>query len=190
MKSNGAALSIALVSGFLVTLILLPYFQKRSLTVIVSESGGNLADMALSKKLRVLQGGKTKSISLADLLDGSGTIILNFWATWCPPCIEELPSLEYLHRQIKGPTMPILATVSVDERGEDVWGLFETLSFKPSFLVLHDPDGEVARSFGATKFPETFWVKTNGFVLKRWAGPQDWLSADVLTQFRLLMGKS
>lgn len=135
--------------------------------------------------------GRKSKINLKELIGNSPTpVLINFWATWCPPCLEELPSVEMFHKQLKAQQianikqLPRLITISVDERIEDITKLESTLDFKPSFTVLHDRDGELARSLGTTKFPETYLVNTEGKILYKWLGPQDWLSFDVLQQIK------
>lgn len=124
------------------------------------------------------------SVTIGQLIKKPGDqLIVNFWATWCPPCLEELPSLEYLHRELKlgkGSSGPLLVAISVDDTAAAVMALFATLESKPSFLILHDPSGEFARSVGTSKFPETYLINSNGEVAYKWLGPQDWLSSDVV----------
>lgn len=128
--------------------------------------------------------GKPGSLSLKDLLAAHpGGLIVNFWATWCPPCLEELPSLELLHRQLReknDPRLPWLVTISVDEKPAEVHGLLKTLAFQPSFDILHDPEGTFAEDLGTSRFPETYWIDAQGKVLHKWLGPQDWVSDSVL----------
>lgn len=128
------------------------------------------------------------AFSLAALVEDHRTLIINFWATWCPPCIEELPSLEYLHRRLRinsSTQLPILVTISVDEQPKEVVQLFSTLDFEPTLIVLSDPNGYFSRSLGTLKFPETYWIDSSGRILHKWIGPQNWLSAEVLGLLRL-----
>lgn len=78
-----------------------------------------------------------------------------------------------------------LITISVDDRLDDITKLERTLDFKPTFSVLYDKDGELARSLGTTKFPETYLINKSGKILYKWLGPQNWLSEDVLRQLKL-----
>lgn len=121
-----------------------------------------------------------KTITLRELTKKNPKgILVNFWATWCPPCIQEMPSLEYFHRKITA-NLPQLITVSVDEKPQDVFALFQTLDYPISLTVLHDPLGELSRRVGTSKFPETYWINSIGEIKYKWAGPQNWLGPDVL----------
>jgi thiol-disulfide isomerase/thioredoxin len=113
------------------------------------------------------------------------SLLVNFWATWCDPCIEEIPSLSSLGFQLSSSednSLPQLITISVDEESVAVTKLLKTLSSPVNFTVLHDPDGSVARQLGTNRFPETFWVNSQGSLLYKWIGPQDWLSQEILQQ--------
>lgn len=160
----------------------------------------SLSTFPIDTKLTVFRdliSGKNRprsKITLKDLIkDAKGPILINFWATWCPPCLEELPSIEMLHRQIlsrsgdRNARLPKLITISVDDRSEDISKLEATLDFKPSFTVVHDKEGELARTMGTTKFPETYLINSEGKILYKWLGPQDWLSHDVLQQLKNLV---
>ena len=131
---------------------------------------------------------KRKLVSLKMLAgENEGGLLINFWATWCPPCIEELPTLEILGRQLaekNDPRLPRLITVSVDEKPEDVDNLFRSLNYKVTFPVLYDKSGAFSTSVGTVKFPETYWVSNSGQIIKKWVGPQDWMSGDILRLFK------
>jgi thiol-disulfide isomerase/thioredoxin len=120
--------------------------------------------------------------TLNQLVEGSDSLLINFWATWCPPCVEELPALEYLSRQLErmDVSSPRLVTISVDESRNDVLGLFDMMASKPTLIVLHDPERKLAEQFGTSKYPETYWIRKDGKIIRKWVGPQAWLSADVL----------
>ncbi len=129
-------------------------------------------------------GSKTlKTRNLASIAEGNpGGVLVCFWATWCPPCLEELPSLENLNRQLtarKNPNLPKLVLVSVDESPSDVLKLFSNLGFRPTFVSLWDKDAKFATKSGSNRFPETVWIAPDGTVRHKWLGPQDWLSEPV-----------
>lgn len=189
---------IALVFLALVVLPALKRHQHAYLTSKDASSSPPITHLPLDYKLRVFRDSSKKQLKrnsrapLKDLLAGEKSLALvNFWATWCPPCLEEIPSLEQLNRQFNHnlelgkPAIAKLITVSVDDRMEDIVHLENTLDFKPTFSVFHDPEGELARTLGTTKFPETFLINSDGEILYKWLGPQDWLSLDVLHQIEI-----
>lgn len=109
--------------------------------------------------------------------------LVNFWATWCAPCLEEIPSLELLSRQLalsKDPKSPVLLTISVDDSAEEIRKLFAKLELVPTFPVVLDRSGVVARSVSSVRFPETLLIRRNGEILYRWIGPQNWMAPDAL----------
>ncbi len=186
------------IAAFFLLLFLYPLLTtKRTVQFSSSDSEGisNPVFFPLNVKLTVYRdltrASRTK-VTLGELLKESpgGPTLINFWATWCPPCLEELPSIELFNKQINasktnmGNKIPRLITISVDDRLEDISKLESTLDFKPSFSVMYDREGELARSMGTTKFPETYLVNSEGKILYKWLGPQDWLSFDVLRQLK------
>ena len=125
-----------------------------------------------------------ETISLAALLKQQPQgLLVNFWATWCPPCVEELPSLELLSRagaDRADARLPKTVAISVDEHATDVTNFLKTLDYHAGFLILHDPDGELSRAVGTTKFPETYLLGPSGTVRYQWVGPQDWMAQSVI----------
>ncbi len=108
-----------------------------------------------------------RTVRLAD--QKGKTVFLNFWASWCPPCREEMPSIERLHRRLKGRDFVILA-VSLDR--SDIRSFVE--EGKYSFTILLDPQSEVARNYGVTAIPTTFIVDKNGVIRQKVLGGRDW----------------
>jgi cytochrome c biogenesis protein CcmG/thiol:disulfide interchange protein DsbE len=97
-------------------------------------------------------------------------VLLNFWATWCPPCVDEVPSLEDLARRLKGSDMRMLA-VSVD----DDWDKIRHFFAKGSDIgVLLDTSHDVPKKFGTEKFPETFLIDAAGRVRYYFINKRDW----------------
>ena len=133
-----------------------------------------------------------KTVVLRELLPGKdGSLIINFWATWCPPCLEEFPSLEYLGRQLGTQPkdgLPRLVTISVDQKADEVLAYFKTAPFEASAVVLHDPQGEFSRGVGTQKFPESYprQCGRKRFVLYKWVGPENWLSRGVIQKLHQL----
>jgi peroxiredoxin len=121
------------------------------------------------------------------LSDYRGKVVfLNIWATWCPPCREEMPSMEALYRKLKGRNFEMLA-VSVDRDGEKVVRLFAK-KYGLTFPVLLDPDNKTYRLYGLTGVPETFIVDKNGTVIHKIIGPQNWMNKEWLDYFDRIIG--
>jgi peroxiredoxin len=111
-------------------------------------------------------GGRTVSLS-----EQKGhPVLLNFWATWCPPCVDEVPSLEDLARKIDGSDLRFLA-VSVD----DDWGAIRRFFPKGSSIgVLLDASHEIPKKFGTEKYPESFLIDAAGRVRYYFINKRDW----------------
>lgn len=115
-------------------------------------------------------------------------MIVNFWATWCPPCVEEFPAMIQLGNQLEGASdkKTRLVAIAVDDDPKAITRFLESLPYEVEIPILHDPGGHFAATLGTTKFPETYWVTRDGQVPMRWVGPQDWLGPDVLATLRTL----
>jgi len=97
-------------------------------------------------------------------------VLLNFWATWCPPCVDEVPSLEDLARRLKGTDIRMLA-VSVD----DEWDQIRRFFAKGSDIgVLLDKSHDIPKKFGTEKFPETFMIDSAGRLRYYFINKRDW----------------
>ena len=100
-------------------------------------------------------------------------VLLNFWATWCSPCRDEMPSLEMLNRRFVKDGKPVqMIAVSVDDDWAEVNRFFGATA--PTFTVLWDRDKKAAFSYGSRKFPETFLISPEGKVVAKFTGPRDW----------------
>ena len=114
-------------------------------------------------------------------------VMVHFWATWCPPCVEEMPVLEQLYRTMAGSDFEILA-VSVDEGGPDVVGPF-TMRNKLTFPVLMSPDRSTASRYGTFKFPETYVLDREGIVRVKAIGARDWMHPENVRLIKELIGE-
>lgn len=100
-------------------------------------------------------------------------VLLNIWATWCPPCKVEMPSIERLYREY-GPRGLKVVAVSIDDYvSEDSIRSFAR-SFGMTFDVLHDPTHAIERLYQTTGYPETFVIDADGTIRKKWIGADDW----------------
>lgn len=112
-------------------------------------------------------------------------VLLNFWATWCPPCREEIPSMMKLNAAMTGKKYQMVA-VSLDEGGKAaIEDFFRTSGYLlPTYT---DPDGKAAAAYGVTGFPESFVIDKNGIIVKKIIGPLDWSAPETITFLNDLM---
>jgi peroxiredoxin len=126
-----------------------------------------------------------KQVSLGDQ---KGKIVLvNVWATWCPPCVEEMPSMEKLYQKFKGQDFEILA-ISIDETGLKAVAPFMKKT-RLTFPALIDSKGTIKTSYGITGVPESFIIDKQGFLIKKIVGPVNWATPKILDFFSELIQK-
>lgn len=131
--------------------------------------GGLAPDFALKN----LGGGEVK---LADLR--GKVVLLNFWATWCPPCREEIPSMAKLNAAMAGKPFQMLA-VSIDEGGKEAVEAYFSKA-GTTLPALLDQKQAVGKRYGITGVPETFIINPKGVILKKVIGPLDWSDPAVI----------
>ena len=132
-----------------------------------------------------------RQVSLADLR--GEVVFLNIWATWCPPCREEMPSMQRLHEELAPEGLRIVA-VSVDaaQGKTDATGRAggDLEAFAPeyglTFTIWHDPSGEIQRIYRTTGVPESLVIDRTGVIVKKVIGATDWDSEANLEMFRRL----
>jgi DsbE subfamily thiol:disulfide oxidoreductase len=123
-----------------------------------------------------------KKVSLKDYR--GKVVFLNFWATWCESCRDEMPSMERLYKDFKGKGLEIVA-VNVKEKRQDALAFAKEL--KLTYPVLLDPEGEAGVLYGAFGLPATYVIDRKGVVLARMLGPADWNSAAARKLFAALL---
>jgi len=111
-------------------------------------------------------------------------VVLNFWATWCPPCVTEMPSLQRLADDL-GPEGLEVVAVSVDERYADIEPFVAEHGLR--FLVLHDSGKRVSRRYEVLQYPETWIVGRDGRLASHIVGARDWSAPASLAVFRRLL---
>lgn len=125
-----------------------------------------------------------KEVSLGD---SNGKVrLIHFWATWCPPCVREMPHLDKLVKKMKGRPFELIA-ISEDESLDDVKKFREQVSF--SFPILYDEGEKLSYTYGVFGLPESFLVNKQGIVVRKITGPQDWMSASWLSEIEELMSE-
>ncbi len=152
-------------------------------------TGGNLPPLPAAAPstpgplLVSLPGGGTQDLSRPP----GKYLIVHFWATWCPPCVEEFPSLLRFWKEYeKKPGIGLLA-VSVDENWKTVDDWVRKIGAGGIPLAL-DPERSTAKSFGTEKFPETYVLSPTGQVVDKFIGPVPWMSASVRRRIDGLLG--
>jgi peroxiredoxin len=169
--------------AFLVILILLVALGAGTALLSRTKSTGPkiiaAGDQAPEFRLRSIDG---KTVSLAD--HRGKVVLVHFWATWCPPCVEEIPTLERFSQQIFGTDIEVLA-ISVDDSA-DVLKTFLDKN-RVHFPVLLDPGRATAGSYGTLKFPETYIVGRDGVVRYKVIGPKDWSVRENVETVRSLL---
>ena len=125
-----------------------------------------------------------------DLSAPSGKlVVVHFWATWCPPCEEELPGLVAWWKEAKADPRIELVAVSVDEDWKVVDGFLAKRNAADLPLAL-DPKKAAASAFGTEKFPETWFLSPSGKILLHQVGPQDWSSPAARSVLQALTAKA
>jgi len=108
-------------------------------------------------------------------------VLLNFWATWCAPCIEEMPSLIALHHDQSG--MAVIA-VSIDEDAE-AYSRFLTRRHV-DLITVRDPGQKAANLYHSEMWPETYVIDRQGVIRRKFIGAQDWSSPEIRAYLKSL----
>jgi len=127
-----------------------------------------------------------QTVSLADYR--GKVVLLNIWATWCPPCVEEMPSMEKLYQELKAESFEILA-VSMDKSGAQAVLPFMK-KHKLNFPALTDTEGALKTLYRTTGVPESFVIDKDGIIVEKVIGPRDWASPGAIRSFRYLIQRN
>ena len=163
-----------------------------------------LDDEAKDFELSSMDGGK---VALSRFRDK--WVLVNFWATWCPPCLDELPHLAALARAVKEDPITIVL-VSVDENKADLEKLASAMKEHPpanqmadiwkatadmirgrlpNVVALHDPGGGVSHAWGTSKYPETYLVDPGGRRRARFIGPMPWGAPKAIAKLKEMIAR-
>ena len=165
-----ASWAVILTAALLVGLLAYGVASKRTDTSIDEATAAGKRIDAPTARLPVL--GEDGESSLADYK--GKVVVLNFWASWCKPCTEELPLLEKTHKAISGDDALVLGA-NYQDVSTSALGFVRR--FKLTYPSLRDRDGEFADRYGSRAFPETFVVDRRGRIAAQRRGPVDqkWL---------------
>lgn len=115
-------------------------------------------------------------VSLHDLR--GKVVVLNFWATWCPPCVDEIPSLLAMQKQMKD-QVTVLA-VSTDQNATAYRNFVVDYKLTPTLLTVRDADQRSNALYGSFRFPETYVIDRNGVLRRKFIGPVDWTRPEII----------
>jgi cytochrome c biogenesis protein CcmG, thiol:disulfide interchange protein DsbE len=104
-------------------------------------------------------------------------VVLNFWATWCMPCIEEMPSLVQMQQRLKDRGVTVVA-VSIDHDGDAYQRFLHDHNI--SLLTVRDEKQNSSNLYGTFKFPETYVIDRNGIMRRKFIGAVDWSQPEVV----------
>ena len=110
--------------------------------------------------------------------------MLNFWASWCPPCIDELPSLNEFATQYAKMGVVVVG-VSID-KNEKLYKNF-LRNRQVAFATARDPEANISTSYGTFQIPETYLIDTKGKVREKVISNQDWMDPAFLTRVRSML---
>lgn len=129
-----------------------------------------------------LVGDQGAGVSLSDY-EGK-VVLLNFWATWCPPCVSEMPSLNAAYERFRNDGFVVLG-ISVDEDADEYRDFLRTSGV--TFPTARDPERTVSSRYGTMKYPESYLISREGRVLKKYVGPEDWSNPEIANYLRSVL---
>ena len=115
-----------------------------------------------------------KTVSLSQFR--GKTVVLNFWATWCGPCVQEVPSIMALQKQMGDKIVILAVSTDVDE---DAYKSF-TEKRMAGLLTIRDGDRKSSSLFGTYAYPETYVIDRDGVIRRKFIGPQEWTNAEIV----------
>jgi cytochrome c biogenesis protein CcmG, thiol:disulfide interchange protein DsbE len=115
---------------------------------------------------------------------GGKLLVLHFWATWCPPCVVEIPSLNQFQKQFASDGVVVLG-VSVDQNAKAYSDFLKR--FNVTFQTARDPEARISAEYGTFQYPETYIINREGKVVEKVISNTDWNDPERLTVIRSLL---
>jgi cytochrome c biogenesis protein CcmG/thiol:disulfide interchange protein DsbE len=104
-------------------------------------------------------------------------VVLNFWATFCPPCVDEMPSLVQMDQRLKDKGVAVLG-VSIDVDADAYHRFLK--DYKVGFVTVRDPEQKSATLYGTHGWPETYIIDRNGIIRRKFIGPVNWIEPEIV----------
>lgn len=174
MKKKALILLIILLSGIAITFLIIRHQYRPEIITIGS----------VAPDIELIDINKNK-IKLSELR--GAVVFINFWATWCEPCINELPSIEELSRLTSGNPKFKLITILFKDDEYRAFNFMKENGY--TFPIFLNPDGSAAKNFGITGVPETFIIDKKGILRNKIIGPAEWDSPQVIETFQGLVNE-
>ncbi|MGI8742624.1 MAG: TlpA family protein disulfide reductase [Bryobacteraceae bacterium] len=165
----------AIVGLIGVLLIALGWVIVRSMQDTVVAAGDRAPDFAITTE---------KGLRMTPTNFGGRVLVLVFYAAWCPPCVEETPSLEQFTRTLAGSGVVVLG-VSVDRNEKLYNNLLKR--YQVTYQTARDPEANIAAEYGTYKYPETYIIDSSGKVAQKIIGPRDWMDPELINYVKSLL---
>jgi cytochrome c biogenesis protein CcmG, thiol:disulfide interchange protein DsbE len=110
------------------------------------------------------------------------TVLLNFWATWCPPCVQEMPSMVELQKQLGDQIVIVAVSTDVDEGAYKKF----TQTRTQGLVTVNDQAQKSNALYGTYQYPETYVIDKNGVIVRKLIGPQEWTSPEMVEYLKKL----
>ncbi len=154
--------------------------QRPAPAAFPGSAGAQVGQVAPDVNLKTLDG---ETVRLSQYR--GKVVVLNFWATWCPPCLAEMPSMEKLYRMFPDGDLVMLAVNTEEDGAEILPGFLK--SHPHSFAILLDPEADAQQAYGVFRFPESFIIGRDGRVVDMVIGAIDWVDPKVVSFFQTLV---
>lgn len=158
--------------------------ESRSLDQLLVDMGVEIFPSSTSQVEVRLQDLNGADVNISDF---RGKIVfLNFWATWCPTCVVEMPSMEKLHRKLKDKDFAMVS-ISIQDSAAEVKRFFK--QNKLTFAALLDSTGKTVPGFAIRAIPTTLILDKTGRIAGRILGPREWDGRESIAMFEHLINK-
>lgn len=117
---------------------------------------------------------------------GGRLLVLNFWATWCQPCVEEVPSLDQFAKDMAGTGVVVLG-VSVDKDANRYRAFLDRS--RVSFTTARDPEAKISANYGTFQYPESYIIDSNGKVVQKIIGATNWTDGNMVDAVKSFLKK-